>query len=221
MDQPQRALVFANGDLNPGPMVNRALEEAGSEALAIGADGGAGHLLALGLRPHAIIGDMDSVSEAVLARCQAAGAALVRHPPGKDESDLELALLHAAAQGAGWIRVIAAMGGRLDQTLANVLLLTLLALQGRDVRLVAGRQAAWILRAGTHALAGDIGDTLSLIPLDGDARGVVTDGLAYPLRQEALLFGPARGISNVFTHQGAQVKLDAGLLLAVHTLGRA
>lgn len=216
-----RALIFANGDLNPGPMVDRALQDAGAAALVIAADGGARHLLALGLPPRAVIGDMDSASPEELARCEAAGAAILRHQPEKDETDLELALFYAVQQGADWIRVIGAMGGRLDQTLANVLLLTLPALVGVDVQLVADRQSAVVLPAGTHHLRGSEGDTLSLIPLGGAACGVTTTGLSYPLRDETLSFGPARGVSNVFGAELASVFVAEGMLLAVHTLGRA
>ncbi len=215
-----QALIFANGDLNPGPLVDYVLQDAG-DALTIAADGGARHMLALGLAPQVVIGDMDSLSETELAHCAALGAAILRYPPAKDETDLELALLYAAGRGAETVRVIGAMGGRLDQTLANILLLTLPVLRGRDVRLVAGRQAAWLLWPGQHRLDGQIGDTLSLIPLGGEAAGVATDGLAYPLRDETLLFGPARGISNVFSADAAAVRFSAGMLLVVHTLGRA
>lgn len=216
-----RALIFANGDLNSGPMVEQALAEAGADSLVIAADGGARHVLALALPPKAVIGDMDSVTPEQLTRCEAAGATVLRYPPAKDETDLELALVYAAEQGATWMRVVGAMGGRLDQTLANVLLMTLPALKGVDVRLVAGRQSAVVLAAGRHDLSGVVGDTLSLIPLGGAARGVTTTGLEYPLRDETLSFGPARGISNVFAVETAQVRLDSGMLLAVHTLGRA
>lgn len=215
-----QALIFANGDLNPGPLVDRALQDADG-ALVIAADGGARHILALGLAPQMVIGDMDSLSEAELAHCAVLGATILRYPPAKDETDLELALLYAAARDVETVRVIGAMGGRLDQTLANILLLTLPALRGRDVRLVAGRQAAWLLWPGQYRLDGQTGDTLSLIPLGGEAVGVATDGLAYPLRNETLLFGPARGISNVFSADAATVRFSAGMLLVVHTLGRA
>ncbi len=215
-----RVLIFANGDLNPGPQVDQALEGAG-EALIIAADGGARHALALGLAPHIVIGDMDSLSEEELAHCAMLGATLLRYPPAKDETDLELALLYAAGHGAETVRVLGAMGGRLDQTLANILLLTLPALRGRDVRLIAGRQTAWLLWPGEHRLTGQQGDTLSLIPLGGEVTGIVTTGLAYPLRNETLSFGPARGISNVFAAETATIRLAAGMLLAVHTLGRA
>ena len=215
------ALVFANGDLNPGPLVDQALAAADETSLWVAADGGALHAEALGVPIQTVIGDMDSLSEADLARLEAGGAALRRYPPAKNETDLELALLYVVERGAGPVRVIGALGGRLDQTLANVLLLTRPELAGRDIRLVAGQQAAWLLTPGTHPIAGTPGDTLSLIPLGGDALGVTTVGLHYPLRQETLAFGPARGVSNVFEVPQAQVSLDSGLLLALHTLGRA
>lgn len=215
-----RALLFANGDLNPGPLVDEALTFA-PEALIVAADGGARHTRALGLTPHLIIGDMDSLSEDEMAGFTAQGVAVQRHPPAKDETDLELALLYAARQGADWIRVIGGMGDRLDQTLGNVFLLTLPQLVGRDVRLLVGHQAAWLLRAGENVIYGAAGDTLSLLPLGGDVSGITTTGLQYALRDGTLFFGPARGISNVMTGPVASVRLREGLLLAVYTPGRA
>lgn len=217
----RRALIFANGDLHPGPLVDEAVAGVGDTGLILAADGGARHVEALELVAHAVIGDMDSLSQDALARHAARGAAIERHPPAKDETDLELALLYAVAQDVSWLRIIGGMGGRLDQTLANVLLLTLPALAGCDARLVAGRQAAWIMKAGVHRLTGAVDDTLSLIPLGGDAVGVYTEGLRYPLRDETLTVGPARGISNVFAAPQATVTVRAGMLLVVHTLGRA
>lgn len=217
---PARALVFANGDLYDGPAVRRALRE-GAGALVIAADGGARLALACDLIPHLVVGDMDSLSGEELADLRARGATLRRVAAEKDETDLELALLAAAQRGASWVRVLGAAGGRLDQALANVLLLTLGALAGRDVRLVAGWQTLWLIGPGEHALDGEPGDTISLIPLGGDARGVRTEGLRYPLRDEALRFGPARGVSNVIAAAGARVALVAGKLVVVHTPGRA
>jgi len=217
---PARALVFANGDLHDGPAVRRALHE-GAGALIIAADGGARLALACGLTPHLVVGDMDSLSEDDLADLRAHGAIIQRVTAEKDETDLELALLAAAERGAAWVRVLGAAGGRLDQTLANALLLTLDALTGRDVRLVAGQQTLWLIGPGEHALDGAPGDTISLIPLGGDARGVRTEGLRYPLRGETLRFGPARGVSNIIAAAGARVALDEGTLVVVHTPGRA
>jgi thiamine pyrophosphokinase len=47
--------------------------------------------------------------------------------------------------------------------------------------------------------------------------GVTTDGLAFPLRDEPLAAGPARGLSNVRTGAEARVSLRSGSLLIVET----
>ena len=215
-----RALVFANGDLNDGPAVQAALEGAG-EALIIAADCGARLALACGLAPALVIGDLDSAPPALLEQLQRQGAQVQRVPAEKDETDLELALLEAARRGAQPITLIGAAGGRLDHMLANVYLLAMPALRGRDVRAVSGRQTLWLIGPGEHALHGAAGDTISLIPLTPEASGIVTEGLSYPLRGESLVMGAARGISNVMLDGAARVTLGAGLLVVVHTMGRA
>ena len=179
------------------------------------ADGGARHALALGLRPDSVVGDMDSLGESDRAQLEAMGTRLVIHPPAKDETDLELALLMAAQEGAAEVVVLGAFGGRLDQAIANVLLLTLPELKDIPARLVDGEQEAFIIRERA-VIEGRPGDTLSLISLGGDAQGVSAQGLLYPLRGETLSFGPARGVSNVFVAPVARVTLRRGLLLAVH-----
>jgi thiamine pyrophosphokinase len=215
-----RALVFANGDLNDGPAVQTALRVA-PESLIVAADGGARLALACGLAPQVVVGDLDSLTPDEVGDLRERGAEIVRYPAEKDETDLELALMIAARRGAAWIRVIGTIGGRVDQTLANISLLTLPDLAGRDTRLVAGPQTLWLIGPGEHPLGGAPGDTISLLPLAGDARDVRTDGLEYPLRGETLRFGPARGVSNVMLGASARVALSAGLLIVVHTPGRA
>jgi thiamine pyrophosphokinase len=217
---PLKTLIFANGDANIGPMVQRALDSA-PDAWVVAADGGARQAQHFGRTVHTLIGDMDSLIAAEVAAVAAGGATIYRHPEEKDETDLELALTWAANNGATWIRVIAGIGDRLDQTLSNVYLLALPILHGRDVRLVAGKQEAWLLYPGENVIAGATDDTLSLLPISGEARGIRTENLYYPLRDETLTFGPARGISNVMQGETAGVALREGVLLAVHTIGRA
>ena len=217
---PLKTLIFANGDANEGPMVQRALDSA-PDAWVVAADGGARQAQHFGRAVHTLIGDMDSLSASEVAAVAAGGATIHRHPEEKDETDLELALTWAANNGATWIRVIAGIGDRLDQTLSNVYLLALPILHELDVRLVAGKQEAWLLYPGENVITGRTGDTLSLLPISGEARGIRTENLYYPLRDETLTFGPARGLSNVLQGKTAGVALREGVLLAVHTIGRA
>src|SRR5690606_5615118 len=184
-------------------MVQRAISFA-PDSLIIAADGGARVAAHFGLSIDAVIGDMDSLSEAEIATL-AAEAEILRYPEAKNETDLELALTYAVEHGAHWIRILGGVGDRLDQTLSNVYLMALPILQGCDVRMVAGKQETWLIGAGTHEIEGAAGDTVSLIPLTGTVRGVQTDGLHYPLRDEDLLFGPARGVSNVMNGEHASV----------------
>lgn len=201
-------------------MVRRALAQM-PDALVIAADGGARLARYFGHVVHAVIGDMDSITEADLQRATSTNAAILRYPAAKNETDLELALLYAVKQGAQWIRIIGAVGDRLDQTLSNVYLLGLPALAEVDVRLVASKQETWLSDSGIAIIDGAPGDTVSLIPLSGIVEGIRTEGMHYPLNNETLFFGPARGVSNVLDGSRAVVHFDKGILLIIHTIGRA
>lgn len=216
----QKALIFANGEPNDGTMVQRALTE-GVNAHVIAADGGARVASFFGIAVHTIIGDMDSLPAAELARLEALGAAVYRYPPEKDATDLELCLHFATDQGATWVRIIGGIGGRFDQVLANILLMTHPALIGCNIELVAGKQAMRILVCGSHTVTGDAGDTVSLVPLAGDVHGIQTQGLKYPLNNDTLHFGLARGVSNMMTTANARIEIAEGTLLLIHTVGKA
>jgi len=212
-----RVLLLANGELDAE--AGRRLQGAAFDRV-IAVDGGAGHCRRLGLKPELILGDLDSLGAEAHDLYSQAGVTIERHPTRKDQTDLELALLRAARDGAARIVVAGALGGRFDMTLANVLLLTLPPLRGLRVELWDHRQTAWLLGPPGDEVLGRPGDTLSLLPLLGDAEGVATEDLDYPLRNETLRFGQTRGLSNVLTGTRAAVRLRAGLLIAVHIAGQ-
>ena len=212
---PHDAVIVANGVLTDTEQLRRLVAAAD---LVIAADGGGAHLRALGLRPHWLIGDFDSLDPAALTAFEAAGAQVERHPPAKDATDLELALQLAQRLGAERIRVVAALGGRHDQALANLLLLAEEALAGLDLALCDGPETLRVLRGpGGLTVTGDTGDTLSILPIGGDAVDVTLEGLVYPLRSERLPLGTSRGVSNEFAGSIARITLGAGHLVIVHT----
>ena len=204
-----RAILFANSGYTRPPVLR-------PDDLIIAADGGARHCLALGLIPNLVVGDFDSLEPAELNQLAQAGAELIQYATRKDHTDLELALQHARQRGANEILVLAALGGRWDQTLANVLLLAAKEFISLDIRLIDGDQELSLIHPGKpHPIHGQAGDTLSLIPLQGDAKGIKTVGLEYPLKDETLHFGNTRGISNVLLTEQAGITLEEGLLLCV------
>ncbi|MCB8982541.1 MAG: thiamine diphosphokinase [Ardenticatenaceae bacterium] len=204
--------VFANGDIARTEWIRPLLPHA---SFIIAADGGTRHLMAVQHPPDVVVGDMDSLPPEVADWLHTTPARLITHPAAKDETDLELALLLALAH-EGPIWVFGALGGRLDQTLANILLLAHPALHGRSVQLVNEYERAWLVE-GETVVNGRAGDIVSLIPLAGDVTIDHTTGLEWPLRDDVLAFGPARGVSNVMTEDTAAVRLAGGRLLCVHT----
>ncbi len=217
MNHTRRVVIIANGAAPDEATVRRWLRPGdGTQTQLICADGGARAALVLGHKPEVVVGDLDSLDEAMQAQLRAAGCRLIVYPVAKDWTDLELALKWAAEQEATEIVVLGALGGRLDQELANILLLLLPELHDISTRIVDDRQEMFVAR-GQAEIVGQPGDIVSLIPLGGNVEGIVTEELMYPLRGEPLVSGPARGISNVMTTQIARVTLQSGTLLVVHS----
>ncbi len=189
----------------------------------IAADGGLEVARRLGLAPTRIVGDLDSADPVEVARAAAVGVAVVRSPADKDESDTELALLEATRLGATRVTVLGALGGpRPDHALANVWLLAHPAVASIPVCLLDATSRVSVLAApapdggpARRDLPGPVGGTVSLFPVGGDAEGVTTSGFRYPLDDEPLRTGPARGLSNVRTAASAAVVLRRGRLLIV------
>jgi thiamine pyrophosphokinase len=194
-------------------------------AEVVAADGGYARAPRAGLRPTCLVGDLDSLDPAHVAAAEAAGLPVHRAPAAKDESDAELALAAAVRLGAGRITVLGAFGGsRLDHALANVWLLAHPVASGRTVVLLDASTRVTLVTAPdasgapvTHPLPGRIGGLVSLLPFDGDADGVTTRELQYPLVGEPLRAGPARGLSNVRTGPAAAVTVARGRLLVIET----
>jgi thiamine pyrophosphokinase len=212
----QRVVIIANGIAPDEATVHRWLLPDDGQVRLFCANGGAHTALSLGLKPEVVVGDLDSLDEAHQVQLKAMGCRFVVYPAAKDWTDLELALKLAVEEGATEVVVLGALGGRLDQELANVLLLLLPELEGTPTRIVDDRQEMFVTRDRAE-ITGQPGDVVSLMPLGGNAQGIVTDGLMYPLRDEPLFSGPARGISNVMTGSVARVTLRSGALLVVHS----
>ncbi len=213
----ERAVIFVNGhlpDLEPA----RRLIHTGDTLIA--ADGGTRHILALGLLPSVVIGDLDSLTTEDRRRLEESDIEIRQYPGDKDDTDLALALQYAFESRYREILIVAALGGRLDQSLANLALLTDPSLAEINVRLDDGIEEAFFVRTQAD-VQGRPGDTVSLIPWGSEAEGVKTEGLRWPLRGETLCPDKTRGISNEMLGETAIVSLESGLLLCIHRRQKA
>ncbi|MBI5932939.1 MAG: thiamine diphosphokinase [Chloroflexi bacterium] len=206
-----RCIIFANGTL---PDLDSARRLIRPDDFLLAADGGTRHILDLGRTPSIIIGDLDSATFDLRPLTES-GTKIIQHPRDKDETDLELALDYALKNGYREIVIVAALGNRLDQMLANIALLTDPRLATFDLRLADGVEQAFFCRARSE-VEGRRGDVVSLIPWGGEVRGVSTEGLRWPLSDETLYPHKTRGISNEMTGNVAHIQIASGLLLIVH-----
>jgi len=214
----KRAIIFVNGELRDPQKIKTQI---GSADFLIAVDGGHRHMRSLGLIPSLVIGDLDSMPNSDVQQLQDAGVEFLRFPSEKNETDLELALLEAAARGYLNILIVAGLGGRLDQTLGNLALLRLSSLTNCHIKMDDGCEEVWDLKGGQDPkglkIVGEKGEVVSLLAFNSIAEGILTEGLKYPLTGEDLLPYQTRGISNEMLGSVARVSLSAGELIVIHT----
>ncbi|MCX6374256.1 MAG: thiamine diphosphokinase [Actinobacteria bacterium] len=204
------AAVFLNGDYEE-PAYYRGWAHAADVVVA--ADGGARFLLDQGVCPDVVVGDFDSLPAPAVARLEAAGVELVRHPVRKDRTDGEMAVEEALRRGAGEL-VLAGALGALDHTLGHLAILRRLAKRGVAARLVAPRLTVRVLTAPDEArLDAPPGTRVSVVPLEGDAL-VTLEGFDYVLERGKLPRDACLGLGNavvaaarILVHEGAAAVL--------------
>jgi thiamine pyrophosphokinase len=206
----KRIIIFANGLL---PNLEKARTLLHDDDFIIAADGGTRHALALGLMPNVIVGDLDSLPSDF--EPSTFNGEIVLYPKDKNETDLELAIQHALTLKPEQIIILAALGGRLDQTFGNIALISNLQPSTCNLQLNDGLEEVFFCRDHVE-INGNSGDTVSLIPWQGEVAGIVTTGLKWRLQNETLYPNKTRGISNELIDDSASIQINSGLLLIVH-----
>ena len=184
------------------------------DALVIAADAGVHEAERLGLRVDLLVGDLDSADASAVARVEAAGGRVERHPADKDASDLELALVAAAVADARQVLVLGGDGGRLDHLLGNAFLLASDRFADLRIDALLGAARIHVVR-DARTMEGTPGELISLFAVGGPASSVTTDGLRWRLDGDELLPGSTRGLSNEFVGSTANVRVGDGVVLAV------
>lgn len=207
-----KTAVFGAGQIHDYARVRSVLN--GAE-LIVCADGGVRHALALGMTPSLVVGDFDSAGPALAEEIAARGIPVTRVAREKDQTDMHLALDEAVRRGATDIVLSGATGDRLDHTLGNLLLLPGVS-SGPAVTVVDAKNIVRLLRPGGRlTVSGAPGDLISLLPLTPEAKGVVIEGVKWPLDNTVLRWGQSLGISNEFTESEAFVAVREGYLLVI------
>lgn len=219
---PSRAIIVANCFIeDPAGTYKRITGLFGFDKsdIVISADGGASNTLKMGLFPDVVIGDMDSIKLKVKEeiREKSSKTRYIAISPEKDESDTQLAVDYALGMGVKKLIITGAVGGRIDHTLANIILLSSPGLEGIDARILTDNSDIFIARKPV-TFSGHPGKTVTLISLSPYTYFTCTRGLKYELREEKLIFSPVRGLSNKITEKGVYLGIREGILLVIREL---
>lgn len=205
---PKRIAILCNGELDYGQETKRRIA---SYPALIAVDGGTNHCRQLGLRPHLIIGDLDSSTPDHLAYFS--DVPCKKFPIDKDKTDLELALEEFMLPAVEEATIFGALGKRVDHTLTNILLLS--RFPGR--LFIESKSERLLVIDRELTLSCKIGQTLSLIPLNGAVSGIYTEGLKWNL-SNGILDKHFIGISNQTVDERVNILVEQGELLCCHTL---
>jgi thiamine pyrophosphokinase len=217
------AILVTNGSIKDYGSIYRTLVKNFpylSDTFVIAADGGALHCSNLRISPDVIIGDMDSITKGMIEKLGHAGAGeieFISFNQAKDESDTQLALDYLVKNGYERIIIIGAFGGRADHSYANLSLLSSPVYDNVNVSIITENSEISVIKNSCR-INGEIGKNISIFSLTPFTFFEKTLGLKYRLKNEKLLFSPARGISNKFTKNTAKISISEGWLLIIREL---
>lgn len=175
----------------------------------LAADGGFAHLQQLGLQPHGVLGDFDSLG-------YAPESAKV-FPVEKDDTDAMLAVRQGLELGYSRFLLYGSLDGpRLDHTVANFQTLQFLADRGAVGYLIGKEQIATVVKDGSLRFPATAEGIVSVFCIGPDATGVTLEGLRYPLENGSLSAGFPLGVSNHFTGRPAAIHVENGSLLVIY-----
>lgn len=170
------------------------------------------------LKPDYIVGDFDSVPEAILNRYRNQSAPIETFPKEKDKTDTQIAIELALQQAPSAITIVGATGNRVDHTLANIHLLLLPLQQKVDAFIVDQNNKLYLKQESFPIKKSEqYGDYVSLLPFGEAVKGLTLRGFYYPLDNVLLSAGSSLGISNEIVDETAWVEFQEGILLVMET----
>lgn len=187
----------------------------------IAADRGLETVRRLSLSPTHLVGDFDSVDEAVLKE-YVNDEAIVKERliPEKDDTDTEHAMNMAVELGCAAIILAGASGTRFDHTLANVHILYKAFQKQMEAWMIDRHNKIRLISGRTSIKRKELfGKYISLFPFSGIVSGVTLTGFKYPLKDKTLdpisCFGLC--VSNELLEDSGTIEIKDGILLLIES----
>ena len=209
---PSAAMCFIVGAGSVSSDLSLSLQP---DDLLIAADGGWLTVQSMGLSPHLVIGDFDSLG----SRPDHPNTVVL--PTEKDDTDMSAAIKLGLERGYRRFALYGGTGGRLAHTLANLQLLDGLSRQGCRGFLIGDGTVATAVTDGSLHFPASMRGYLSVFCSGAPAEGVTLSGLKYALSGAVLTPSFPLGVSNEFTGSPSCVQVRSGTLLTLWQSNRA
>lgn len=211
--QSKKAYIFTNkSSICP-------IDKKDKSIVFIAADGGFNSLAKGNLLPDILIGDLDSIALGTKEKCLKNNIPILQFETNKDETDTQLAIRWCFDNQIENITIFNSLQSRFDHSLGLISNLLYATSLGISAKVISESQEVFLL-AGSFVYLGELGDTLSIIPITKELKSLSTKGLKYTLKNESLLNNSTRGISNVIINKKVSIQAKGGLGIVVITKRR-
>ncbi len=204
-------IIIANGDKPSKQNINYLMKY--GVATIIAADGGANSCYKLGIVPHYIIGDFDSISPEVLSYYKNKSEIIKYNR--QNDTDVEKSLKFAIKKKFETVYLLGGTGDRLDHSICNLGIVIKFFSKIRII-IIHGKTILFPY-ADDVVLKSIPNETVSLYAFNSKTR-ITSSGLKYPLRNAQLLFGEKESTSNVALSDNFELKISGGIVFVIREL---
>lgn len=169
------AVIIANGRY---PHHHIPLAEIDNASYIVCCDGAANNFIETGMTPHAIIGDLDSISEENKIKY----ASILHLETEQENNDLSKAVLFCLNKGITNISIVGGTGLREDHTIGNISLLAEYVLKA-NVKMITNWGVFTPIKSN-NTFKSFAGEKVSIFDIDREPMS--TTGLKYPIKDRVL-----------------------------------
>ena len=206
------AIIFTNGTYEDLNFYQNYLKSHPT-ATIIGVDGGSDYIHLLNKTPDYIVGDLDSIDQAILNQYKIEGVPIEQYSCQKDETDTELAIQYCIQQKYTQVTILGGLGTRFDHSFGNLYLLNRLLKVGIEAKMINEYNQIQLTNQ-TLKLQEKPGTTLSIMAFTDEAKGVTLKGFKYSVEEGIMNhYQPGYGISNVVVLPQQDILVKEGILL--------
>ena len=207
--KPDKCIIIAGGNPPAKSLVNRLIRMGYTTVVA--ADGGYHNAKKVGVTPHYVIGDFDSVGK--IPEHDLKLMKIIRYRRQSD-TDVEKCIKFLASKGAREYVLLGGIGDRLDHSVANLGYLLKYSEVMPGTLFFGG---SFVKVYENNIRLNTVKDEIISIYGFSDRVRVTSDGLKFPLRNSSLTFGIQESTSNRAAGKSVALKIKNGKIYVIRS----